>query len=396
MSPTTLRRLLIGAVVAVCVVIVFLAGTGTAPPPQSATTVPRTTVPWVDRTTPTDDGLEPSFLEGRVASLQSWLVENRGLPFLRPLDVKVFDEHGRDALAQELQDGKDYEWPSYGLVAPLFGVEWGPDDWWGLWALSDSVVIPIEVGDTITSENLVQSMLPSLTDQHYRHRERMDALIRSGLIGDELDALRTLVVGDASFTASGLAWELATGSEWIPAAGGCLSPRTLGFNSNWGAGNSYVCGLYVEGGWDRVNEAYADPPQSTAEILGIQCAVEDTPLTPIDWPVRFEASRGPIWLNIMLNQLGGDISGISGWCADHQRVLGDGGLQFLVMEIWLGSSDDAVIVERETREFFAAARQLVRGSRGVESLVVRDGSWVGIASTISTIDLCSQLPGWCP
>ncbi|MEX0827123.1 MAG: hypothetical protein WD184_10290 [Acidimicrobiia bacterium] len=391
MSPTTLRRLLIGAVVAVCVVIVFLSGTGTAPSPQTATTVPAsTTLPWVDRTTPTDDDLEPSLLEERVASIQSWLVENRGLPFLRPLDIKVFDEHGRDALAQELQDGKDYEWPSYGLVAPLFGVDWGPDDFWGLWAISDSVVIPIEGADTITSENLIQSMLPSLTDQHYHHRERMDALMRSGLIGDELDALRTLAAGDAVFTASGFGWELATGSEWIPAAGGCLSPRTLGFNSNWGAGNSYVCNLYVEGGWDRVNQAYSDPPRSTAEILGIECAVEDTTLTPIDWPVRFEASRGPIWLNIMLNQLGGDISGISGWCADHQRVLGDGGLQFMVMEIWLGSPDDAAIVERETREFFAAADD------EVESLVVRDGSWVGIASTLSTLNLCSQLPAWCP
>lgn len=382
--------------VAVCVVIVFLSGTGTAPPPQSATTVPRTTLPWVDRTTPTDDDLEPSLFEERVTSLQDWLVENRGLPFLRPLDIKVFDEHGRDALAQEIRDRKDYEWPAYDLVAPLFGVDWGPDDWWGLWTISDSVVIPIEVGDLVESQRLVESMLPSLTDQHFHHRERMDALMRSGRIGDELDALRTLAWGDAVFTASGFGWELATGSEWVPAAGGCLPPRTLGFNWHWGAGNAYVCRLYAEGGWNRVNEAYADPPQSTAEILGIDCAVEHTPLTPIDWPVRFEASRGPIWLSIMLNQLGGDISGISGWCADSQRVFGDGSLQFVVWEVWLGSSDDAAIVEGETREYFAAVRQAFRG-RTVESLVVRDGSWVGIASTRSiTLDLCAQLPGWCP
>jgi hypothetical protein len=61
----------------------------------------------------------------------------------------------------------------------------------------------------------------------------------------------------------------------------------------------------------------------------------------------------------------------------------------MVMEIWLGTEVDARIVEEETLEFFAAAED-------IESLVVRDGSWVGIASTLSTLDLCSQLPGWCP
>lgn len=393
MSPTTLRRLLIGAVVAVCVVIVFLAGTGTAPPPQSATTVPRTTLPWVDRTTPIDADLEPSRLAERVASLQAWLVENRGLPFLRPLDVKILHEPGREALVQELRDGKDYEWPSYSLVPPLFGVEGGPDDWWGVTTLTDAVVVPMEIADLIFSEVLINAIVPTLTDQHYHHLERMDSLFRSGLVGDEVDALRTLVWGDATFTSSGFGRTMATGEDWVPGGGGCLSPRILGFRSYWWAGSSYVCRLYAEGGWDRVNQAYADPPQSTAEILGIECSVENTPLTPIDWPVRFEASRGPLWFNLMV---GGDMSRVTGWCADYQRVFGDGSLQFLVMEIWLGSPEDAVIVERETREHFAAVREAFRAGRGVESLVVRDGSWVGIASTLSTLDLCSQLPGWCP
>jgi hypothetical protein len=87
--------------------------------------------------------------------------------------------------------------------------------------------------------------------------------------------------------------------------------------------------------------------------------------------------------------VGGDISRIGGWCADHQRVVGTALSRIMVMEIWLGTEVDARIVEEETLEFFAAAED-------IESLVVRDGSWVGIASTLSTLDLCSQLPGWCP
>lgn len=386
-----MRRLLVGAVIAVCVVIVFLFGTGTEPSPEAATTVPMsTTLPWVDRTTPSDIDPDTSALEQRVAALLPWVEENRGLPFLRPLDIKVFDEHGRDALAQEIRDSKDYEWPAYELVTPFFGVEFGPDDWWGLSTLTESLVIPIEFVEFLDSTTLVALLVPSLTNQHHHHLERMDALLRSGSVGDELDALRTLVSGDAGFIWSGFGFAMATGEDWIPAFGGCLA--------TWQAGESYVCNLYEEGGWDRVNQEYTDPPRSTAEILGIECTVEHMPLTPVDWPVRFEGSRGPLWLSNMLSQLGGDIGGIKGWCADYQRVFGDGTLQFLVMEIWLGSPEDALIVETATREHFAAVDESFSATPPrIKSLIVRDGSWVGIASTVlSDSDLCVELPSWCP
>jgi hypothetical protein len=211
------------------------------------------------------------------------------------------------------------------------------------------------------------------------------------MIGDEFDALRTLVIGDGMFTGAGYNFYLSTGREWVPAEGGCLPPRTRAFRSWWSAGEDYVCRLYEEGGWARVNQAYEDPPESTAEILGIACDAGDTPMTPMpDWPVLFEASRGPLWFSIMLGQLGGDISGISGWCADYQRVVGTALSRIMVMEIWLGSPDDALIVERETLEFFAATDE------ELESLVVRDGAWVGIASTYSLLNLCAELPAWCP
>jgi hypothetical protein len=379
-------------VVAVCVVIVFLSGTGTAPTPVAATTVPiSTTFPWVDRTTPGADDLEPSVLEQRVAALQPWLEETRGLRAPYPPAVRLLDADGRDAWEAARRDAAVIEWPDYELVYPFFG-RLGPDEWWPVWTYaSGTIVVEAELTELAPSQTLVERMVPELTNWGYSHTQAMAVLLYRGMIGDEFDALRTLVIGDGMFTGAGYNFYLSTGREWVPAEGGCLPPRTRAFRSWWSAGEDYVCRLYEEGGWARVNQAYEDPPESTAEILGIACDVLDAPMTPMpDWPVLFEAPRGPLWFSMMVGgDVGGDISRIGGWCADHQRVVGTALSRIMVMEIWLGTEVDARIVEEETLEFFAAAED-------IESLVVRDGSWVGIASTLSTLDLCSQLPGWCP
>lgn len=377
------------AVIATCVVIVFLSGTGTAPSPQSATTVPSTTVPWVDRTTPNELDLRTSAIEERVAALQPWLEENRGLRAPHPPAVVLLDQAGRAQWESNRRSRLSVDWPDYDLVYPFFGLALGPDEWWQseTYATGTIVVEAEFVPEVVLSELLIRRMTTELTNWSYSHTQAGEVLLFQKLIGDEFDALRTLVVGDAAFMASGYRYYLATGREWAPAAGGCLPPRTRAFRGWWAAGEDYVCRLYEEGGWARVNAAYEDPPSSTAEILAIDCEVADTPMTPMPrWPVLFHAQRGPLWFS----QVVGGISGIGGWCADHQRVVGSGNDRIMVMEIWLGSPDDAAIVERETLDRFAAVED------EFDSLVVRDGSWVGLASTRSNLDLCAELSGWCP
>jgi hypothetical protein len=71
-------------------------------------------------------------------------------------------------------------------------------------------------------------------------------------------------------------------------------------------------------------------------------------------------------------------------------VVGTDSARILIMDIWLGTPDDAEIIETETIDHF-----LTMEDPDLDALVVRDGTWVGIAVTRSDVDLCAELPGWC-
>ena len=119
---------------------------------------------------------------------------------------------------------------------------------------------------------------------------------------DSTLAATALVEGDAtltmvlySFTGAAIAPSALFGTELAEAAGVTRLPYYLqrGMIFPYAEGLGFVCRLYQDGGWAAVNEAYADPPTTTAQILFTErYAAKEGAVDPRD-----SASPGPGWSN---------------------------------------------------------------------------------------------------
>jgi hypothetical protein len=96
--------------------------------------------------------------------------------------------------------------------------------------------------------------------------------------GDAARAALSVVEGDAVLTTQRYVLTLPVEDQVLLAGPSLLAtaePGSLGLPYYleqervfpYVYGLPFVCGLYAEGGWEAVNEAYDDPPNSTAEIL---------------------------------------------------------------------------------------------------------------------------------
>jgi hypothetical protein len=119
---------------------------------------------------------------------------------------------------------------------------------------------------------------------------------------DSTLAATAVVEGDAtltmalySFTGAAIAPTALFGTELVDAAGTASLPYYLerGMIFPYAEGLGFVCHLYRQGGWSAVNEAYANPPTTTAQILfSERYGVEEEALDPRD-----SVSPGPGWSN---------------------------------------------------------------------------------------------------
>jgi hypothetical protein len=167
---------------------------------------------------------------------------------------------------------------------------------------------------------------------------------------------------------------------------------SVGFDVWYEIGTAYVCQLFQQGGWELVNATYEQPPRSTAEILGIACDPVDpiVTATPTDWDVVFDDARGPLWFGSMATTRGADMTGLSSWCADRQRIFETpGGALVMIMDIWVGNETDAELVSQAAEQVFM--------STDLETvhLITRTDDWIGIASASEDLPLCELLPAWC-
>ena len=367
------------------------AGTTTTHPLNSS-------VPWVDRTTPVDEELEAGYvlLATRVADMQEWLEEVRGLEFRESLDLVLLDDADFEAWDRRLQDSKDY-WPEYDAVPPLLGIGEpvvSPDEFWSYsYWFEGTILIPKPwVAEEIDyGALLIHDLAGALLDDHFRVGERLNELLRSGVAGDKYDVARLLAEGEGRFLTEGFGWFMAAG-DWDPASLPCIredfNPSPVSSLGRW-----YVCRLFASGGWPAVDDAHRNPPQSTAEILGIACdpgEVIPTRLTASWTHEVFAAERGALWFHVLTTLRTAGPNAPNSWCFDHQRVVerADGARMF-VMDIWVATSADAEQVADAANSVFRNAEN------DVEHLVARDGTWVGVASTLDGVDLCAELPGWC-
>jgi hypothetical protein len=149
---------------------------------------------------------------------------------------------------------------------------------------------------------------------------------------DRCLASRALVQGDAALLTE--QWQRTFGSSSRPLEGtptGCgallsaIEPgasglmRVLAFPVRQGVG--FARGLFLKGGWAGVDQAYADPPISTEQILHPERYPSDTPRPP-ELP-DLAPSLGP------------------GWTTEDTDVLGEWRMR-LVLESFLGSDEAAL------------------------------------------------------
>jgi hypothetical protein len=179
-----------------------------------------------------------------------------------------------------------------------------------------------EKGELYVGEAGGFNMLDELTLAHELQHAFADQTFGLGdhdldVISDERNAMKALAEGDAELTAAHYDMVLdiestlqfrETSAE-AQAATGAEYPGYFverGFFFPYFEGTLFVCELYAINGWEAVNDAYTDPPRTTAEILfperyifKIEPKDPTDPATPTGWNKEDAYSLGAadlLWL----------------------------------------------------------------------------------------------------
>lgn len=234
----------------------------------------------------------------------------------------------------------------------------------------------------------------ALQDQHYD----IDALqARAGDDGDRRFAVLALVEGDATavmntFTAAlsqrnPLGVSLALLLQGVQSGGLTLPPGTPAILERelltpYLDGAAFIGALRQAGGWEAVNAAYAELPQSSEHILHPQAYLDgDQPQTVAlaafdpgaEWETVTEATLGEFYLREYLRtQLAASdaVGAAAGWGGDRYRLYrreADGALAWVLKTVWDTEADAAE---------FAGALAAFAARRFADAAAV-DGCWAG-------------------
>ncbi len=171
-------------------------------------------------------------LRGRMAEAQEMLERWRGLRFLRPVQLQFIPAEGHGQLGGWYETG------------------------------TDRLVVVEGRSAAFSRAVLLHELHHALQDQHFG----LTGLYRSAHAGDETQALRALVEGEAMLAVTDLLNYDFERHMGLPETG--TVDRSL-FDKiyEYGSGRRFVLALRERGGWDAVDAAYSQPPRSTAEIL---------------------------------------------------------------------------------------------------------------------------------
>jgi hypothetical protein len=225
----------------------------------------------------------------------------------------------------------------------------------------EEMVVPAETKlSALQKVTLVHELTHALTDQHFGFDERIEELDEEDRF-EELSALQAVIEGDASFTELLYVTELST-AEKIEIVTDALAQDTAVLDQTprfiqdllvfpYLAGSDFVETLWSsDTGFDRVNDAYLDPPTTTEQIYhpeaygngeAVQAIVlPDTPLP--GYEVGEEAIWGEISFRVMFEQgLGAPTAGraATGWGGDRYRVMWDG-QQVVFVLVYVGDTTE--------------------------------------------------------
>jgi hypothetical protein len=230
----------------------------------------------------------------------------------------------------------------------------------------------------------------NLQDQHYDLKQ---LFARTAGNGDYEEAIRALVEGDATISMSLYAQSNLTAMdiasyqmEQVQALdfSGILAPSSGPLTESAAAfpytdGASFVSLLYESGGWEAVEQAYANPPRSTEQILHPEAYFNGDEPQRIDlpdlatrlggsWKVVAEDTLGELYTRIYLEQhldIDNAIQAGIGWGGDRYQIVQDsqGQLALALHTVWDSPIDAA--------EFFDAYSAFVVARGGGNPTVLQ-------------------------
>jgi hypothetical protein len=372
------------------------------PAPPTATSTPRPTATWVPTLTPVSNTPTVSPLSTRLAgfdTVEKEVVAIRDLIEIYPLTHTLMGRRelpaylaarfGREHPAAQLADGVqvlsafDYVPPHYDLRSAL----------WAIYStqavgfydpVEDDLLIMTDLSDgefdLFAQLAFVHEYSYGLLDQHFDLAAFLD---ETRFNSDELLAHRTLVEGDVTMVMAEYLknpditekemWDLTArdlfGDRRVLAASPQFLFRTLEFPSLYGT--QLVASLRQDG-WEAVDAAYADPPQSTEQLLHMERYLwtRDEPqmvsLPPLTgtlvagWTLVENDTLGEFRLRLFLGQqldLETTQAAADGWDGNRYALYARDGDNLLV---WSTVWDDA----EECVEFVAAYQQYAETKYG--------------------------------
>lgn len=308
--------------------------------------------------------------EATVAEIEESVCALRGLeakesvPFnsLTEAELETRVTSGIDAETQEATQSSDALLTILGVLTPDQDLETILTDLYseeiaGFYDPEEEAFYLVESEAQSTSDALTvaHEYTHALQDQHYGLEELQDGAEDS----DEEMAHDALVEGDATLAMwqyaeeeigvfdSAEAWSQASGMETEALDATPEFIRRLQ-EFPYVEGHTFAKGLYEEGGWEAVDEAYANPPQSTEQILH---------------PELYRSSHAP--KKVVLPDLAAALGG--NWRAAEEDLFGEIGL-LLALGEFLGPAASRLAAEGWGGDRYVLLQQ---GKDGPQVLVVR-------------------------
>jgi hypothetical protein len=315
----------------------------------------------------------PESLRAEIARLIPIAEEIRGLEFLSAPQVTVLtpDELETRVIDQLLEDYVDHEvdealYRLLGLVPADFELLET------ILSLYGEAVAGYYDGDTselvvtasqdefspLEEATIVHELTHALTDQVLEFNDRYNQLFDDQRY-DEAAAFQGLIEGDASLAELLYVQQLGAEAQQEFLEEAFDVDMTVfdqvppfmqdGLTFPYDTGFTFVQHLFSEGGFAAVNDAYANPPLSSEQVIWPDDYPGDVPLA-VDLPtneltgyeINEDSTWGELGFRLMFDQvLGGNDVATEGWGGDSYRIYWDGTNVVLVMVFQGDTAGDA-------------------------------------------------------
>jgi hypothetical protein len=347
---------------------------------------------------PPDSALSPE-IERQMDEIEIQVSELRGLERLGPVTRAVLSpEELRQRVIEDFledytpEDARDdaIELDAFGLLERDFDLydfylELYSEQIAGFYDDDEKAMYVVQGSDFLGPQRLTYAheFVHALQDQHYNFKEGLNYTDESCKEDTErCAALQALIEGDASFTEIQWYFSYATPQDqreiqefYRDYTSPIFDDAPSFFRESllfpYIEGQEFVMYLYERGDWDAIENAYANPPVSTEQILHPERYPDDQPI-PVELP-DFTTVLGESWREVSNNVIGEFStylilahgkdenarldeeearSAASGWGGDHYLIYHDddrGETVLVVKFIWDSEAD--------SMEFSAAFRR---------------------------------------